>query len=67
MLLKTNAINDINGCNDGITVDNAFAKHFSLVYQNASTSDDADIESLLDSLPVDRCVNGMVDLVTVEL
>ena len=57
----------INGCNDGTTVANAFAKHFSLVYQNASVSDDSEIEFLLDSLPDDRCVNGMVDLVTVEL
>ena len=27
----------------------------------------SEIESLLDSLPDDRCVNGMVELVTVEL
>jgi len=66
MLLKSKDVY-INGCSDGITVVNTFAAHFSLVYQNASVSDDSEIESLLDSLPDDRCVNGMVDLVTVEL
>jgi len=69
--IRSNASNDvfIDGCNDSVFVANAFAKHFSAVYQQSSVndSDESIIKSLLRRLPDEQRVPKLSNRITVEL